>query len=195
MAGPQVGEAPRWCAGCGWYAYGGAPGCAACARLVDALSADAWAECVRRWGAEGDEAGLAGMIADEPDRHDWRVVDAALDRLGCPGCGGPLGRGPVGCAPCDRAHGYRYAAVEADRPGVPPGNEHAVRVNVSVVRRPGTVSVGELLVRRLTLPFLLVGLLPSTGQAQRLGALVRGAPSARREETARRAVEELFGRG
>jgi hypothetical protein len=66
---------------------------------------------------------------------------------------------------CDLANGFRYAAVEVDRPGVPPGNEHAIRVNVAVVRRPGGASEREVLARRLLLPSLLRGQLPTRAQA------------------------------
>nr|BFE89065.1 hypothetical protein GCM10020093_116660 [Planobispora longispora] len=45
--------------------------------------------------SEADETAIAEMVVDEPSRHDWRVVDAALDRLACPECGSRLGRGPV----------------------------------------------------------------------------------------------------
>lgn len=75
------------------------------------------------------------MVTEEPDRHDWRVVDAAYDQLICGECGQKLSRGPNGCPACDLAHGFRFAAIEVDRPGAMPGNEHALRVNVSVVRR------------------------------------------------------------
>ncbi|MFD0486903.1 hypothetical protein [Saccharopolyspora erythraea] len=50
----------------------------------------------------------------EPDRHDWRVLDAALGRITCEDCGQRLSRGPMGCAACDLAHGFRYAAVESE---------------------------------------------------------------------------------
>ncbi|GAA3121222.1 hypothetical protein GCM10020001_046890 [Nonomuraea salmonea] len=94
------------------------------------------------------------MVVDEPDRHLWRVVDAAYDRLTCGECGGPVEPGgPVGCAACDLANGFRYVAIEVDRPGVPPGNEHGLRVNVAVVRRPYGISERELVARRLLLPF------------------------------------------
>ncbi|MBO1333426.1 hypothetical protein J3486_19520 [Streptomyces sp. VRA16 Mangrove soil] len=166
---------------------------------MDGIVEAEWAAFLRAWDPGGattapdQEAELAALVAAEPDRHDWRVVDAALDRLPCPDCGGRLGRGPVGCHPCDQAHGFRYAAIETDRPGSAPGNEHAVRVNVSVVRRPQGVSPDELLVRRLLLPALLVGLLPTTAQAQRVSALLkRSGGGAPKRLVAERAVEELL---
>ncbi|MFD5231489.1 hypothetical protein ACFWJ5_23735 [Streptomyces qaidamensis] len=184
----------RRCAECGGYAYGGAPACAACRDLVDGIVERAWAAFLGQWDtAAGDdqEHALAEMVVAEPDRHDWRLVDAALDRLVCPDCGGRLARGPAGCPACDLAHGFRYAAVETDRPGVPPGNEHAIRVNVSVVRRPQVTSESEVLVRRLLLPLLLAGFLPTTEEAQRVSALVKKSPPERRAHLVERAVEAL----
>ncbi|MBC9716093.1 hypothetical protein H9Y04_26480 [Streptomyces sp. TRM66268-LWL] len=190
MARPEVGDEVRRCAACGGYAYGGAPDCAVCRALVDAIVEDEWAVFVRRMGAApAEERALAEMVTAEPDRHDWRVVDAALDRIECGDCGERLGRGPAGCAGCELAHGFRYAAVETDRPGVPPGNEHAVRVNVSVVRRPQMTSAAELLVRRKLLPLLLVGRLPTTQEAQRASAAVKGAAADARERLVDEVVE------
>jgi hypothetical protein len=105
------------------------------------------------------------------DRHECVFAGhseryAALDRSVSSECGGPLSRGPVGCAPYELAHGFRYAAVETEQPEAEPGNEHAVRVNVSVVRLARGISEREVLVRRLFLPGLLSGGLPGTGQAQ-----------------------------
>ncbi|MEU0109839.1 hypothetical protein ABZ313_31385 [Streptomyces sp. NPDC006251] len=193
MVRPEIGAVPRRCAECGGYQYGGAPGCDACRALVDGIVEEAWAAFLRRWDVTDaeQETALAEMVAAEPDRHDWRVVDAALDRLTCPGCGDRLARGPAGCPPCDQAHGFRYAAIETDRPGVPPGNEHAVRVNVSVVRRPQVTSESELLVRRLLLPLLLAGALPSTEEAQRVSALVKKSPPGRRAQLVGQVVEAL----
>ncbi|RCV48238.1 hypothetical protein DEF23_23770 [Marinitenerispora sediminis] len=160
---------------------------------MDGLLEEEWRRLVASWEVPAEEeAAVAELIADEPDRHDWRVVDAALDRLACPACGGRLSRGPVGCAPCDLAHGFRYVAIETDRPGVPWGNEHAIRVNVSVVRRPHVTSESELLVRRLVLPALLVGMVPTTRQAQRVSAAVKQASRAQRAALAERAIEELM---
>ncbi|MFJ8160000.1 hypothetical protein ACIRBY_03615 [Streptomyces sp. NPDC096136] len=195
MTRPEAGAALRRCAGCGGYEYGGAPACTSCRDLVDGIVEEQWAVFLHDWDASADagqEAGLAEMVAAEPDRHDWRVVDAALDRLVCSGCGDRLGRGPAGCSSCDLAHGFRYAAIETDRPGVPPGNEHAVRVNVSVVRRPHITSDNELLVRRLLLPLILVGYLPTTEEAQRVSARIRSASPGQKPAVMNLTVEEIL---
>ncbi|MGW2250102.1 hypothetical protein ACWCXH_07875 [Kitasatospora sp. NPDC001660] len=196
MARPAVGAELLRCAECGGYEYGGAPACTACRALVDGIVEDEWSALLARLGANGerDAVALAEMVVAEPDRHDWRVVDAALDRLTCPDCGDRLARGPVGCAACDLAHGFRYAAIETDRPGVPRGNEHGVRVNVSVVRRPHVTSADELLARRLMLPLLLMGRLPTTEEAQRMSARIRRTPAAQRPQVIEQAVEELLRR-
>ncbi|TDD54007.1 hypothetical protein [Saccharopolyspora elongata] len=172
---PAVGAVLVRCGECGGHEYSGAPDCSRCRALVDDVVEEEWRRFRAEWAAE-PEAEVAGLVVAEPDRHDWRVVDAALDRIACDECGGRLSRGPVDCGACNLAHGFRYAAVETDRPGASPLNEHAVRVNVSVVRRPHVTSAQELLVRRLLLPALLVGFLPTTAEAQRVSALVkRGA--------------------
>lgn len=195
MTRPAVGAPLRRCAECGGYAYSGAPACAACRDSVDGIVEQEWRSFLRRWDAGDDEeAALAELVADEPDRHDWRVVDAALDRLVCPGCGGRLSRGPAGCSPCDLAHGFRYAAIETDRPGVPPGNEHAIRVNVSIVRRPQITSENELLARRMVLPVLLVGLLPSAEDAQRMSALIKRSAPERRALLIEQTIEDALRR-
>jgi hypothetical protein len=195
MSRPAVGALLRRCTECGGYEYSGAPACGSCAESVDGIIEDEWSAFLRHWDvaedhhAEDQEAALAEMVVAEPDRHDWRVVDAAYDRLTCDECGERLSRGPGGCSSCDLAHGFRYAAIETDRPGAQPGNEHGVRVNVSVVRRPHVTSESELLVRRLVLPLLLIGLLPTTEQAQHASSLIKKASPEERAGVTERAVE------
>ncbi|MET9064395.1 hypothetical protein [Streptosporangium sandarakinum] len=164
----------RRCLECGHWEPAGAPECERCARFVDEIVESGWREFVaQEFGTLTalDERDIAEMVIDEPNRHLWRVVDAAYDRLICAECGNALSRGPAGCAACNLANGFRYVAVEIDRPGVPPGNEHALRVNVSVVRRPSRISWREVLERRRLLPYLLDGHLPTTRQAQAFRAL------------------------
>ncbi|MCQ4043318.1 hypothetical protein ACFOSC_00860 [Streptantibioticus rubrisoli] len=159
---------------------------------MDGIVEEQWSVFLRHWDVSRDqEVALAEMVTAEPDRHDWRVVDAAFDRLVCSECGDRLSRGPVACSACDLAHGFRYAAIETDRPGVRLGNEHAIRVNVSVVRRPQVTSDNEVLVRRLLLPVLLVGHLPSIEEAQRMSALVKRSPQAQKHILIEQAIEEI----
>ncbi|MEV4130451.1 hypothetical protein [Nocardia sp. NPDC049707] len=107
------------CEECGGYEYGGAPDCHRCCTLVDDIINDEWRRFLSDWQGESEHE-IARLVVTEPDRHDWRVVDAALDRITCIDCGKQLSRGPMTCSPCNLAHGFRYAAVETDRPGVPP---------------------------------------------------------------------------
>ncbi|WP_240776966.1 hypothetical protein [Nonomuraea basaltis] len=168
----------RRCGECGHWEPAGAPGCARCAGLVDEIVEEGWrAFLEREFGTTEplDERLIAEMVVDEPGKHPWRVVDAAYDRLTCAECGARLSRGPAACAACNLANGFRYSAIEIDRPGVPPGNEHALRVNVSVARRPYGISESEVLLRRLSLPVLLEGLLPTRAQAQATKAMASKA--------------------
>ncbi|MFI7135688.1 hypothetical protein ACIBQ1_59290 [Nonomuraea sp. NPDC050153] len=84
-----------------------------------------------------DERDVAEMVIDESNRHLWRVVDAACDRVICAERGKRLSRGPASRLRCLR---FRYVAVEIDRPGVPSGNGHALRVNVFC----GAQTIGNL---------------------------------------------------
>lgn len=176
---PEVGAALVRCDECGGYEYSGAPDCCRCRFLVDDLIEEEWQGFFNQWRGE-NELDVARLVAAEPDQHDWRIVDGALDRVVCDECGSRLSRSPMDCSACNLAHGFRYAANETDRPGVPPGNEHAIRVNVSVVRRPQMTSAQELLARRLFLPALLVGFLPTTAQAQHISAMIKSDPTPER---------------
>ncbi|GAB2486683.1 hypothetical protein [Nocardiopsis aegyptia] len=135
----------------------------------------AWSRTCARWAVApgGDEeTDLARLVAAEPDLFDWRVVDAALQRLDCPECGRALGSGARGCDPCDAADGHRYAAREHDRPGVPPGNEHALRVAWSVSRHPHRHPPRAVCGFELGLPEVHAGRLPTTAQAQAYRAMI-----------------------
>ncbi|MEV6561491.1 hypothetical protein AB0M22_37635 [Nocardia sp. NPDC051756] len=180
---PAVGAALARCEECGGFEYSGAPECRRCRLLVDDIVEPQWRLFLTDWQTDC-ELDLAELVAAEPDRHDWRIVDAALDRIVCDECGSRLGRGPMACSACNLAHGFRYAAIETDRPGVPRGNEHAIRVNISVVRRPQMTSARELLARRLLLPALLVGFLPTIEQAQRASAMIKDDPTPERVSAA-----------
>jgi hypothetical protein len=147
----------------------------------------AWAGTLAAWDtAPGTpaERDLAALVADAPDGFGWRVVDAALDLLTCPDCAAPLGSGDRGCAPCDLADGNRYAARELDRPGVPPGNEHAVRVAWSVARHPHRHPPRAVCGMELGLPEVYAGRLPTTAQAQAYRHLIDGLTDAEVERVA-----------
>ncbi|GAA5192423.1 hypothetical protein GCM10023322_51990 [Rugosimonospora acidiphila] len=119
-----------------------------------------------------DEAALCWLVVDDPGGYDWRVVDAALDQLACPECGSVLTRGPADCGRCAYYHGVRFAAREVDRPAVPPGNEHAIRVAFAVARAGSRYPARARAGFELLLPTLVAGDLPTTPQAQAARALL-----------------------
>ncbi|MGO1056693.1 hypothetical protein [Crossiella sp. CA198] len=113
-----------------------------------------------------EETALAEAVLQDPSEFEWRVVDGALNRLTCQDCHSTLGAGRVGCHRCDQANGYRFAAKEIDRPHVPPGNEHAIRVASAVARTRHRYSPRARCGYELALPGLLDGDLPTTAEAQ-----------------------------
>jgi ribosomal protein L40E len=119
-----------------------------------------------------DEVALGWLVVDDPAEHDWRLVDAALDRLTCTECGSALTKGPVDCRRCSYYDQVRFAAREVDRPAVPPGNEHAIRVSVAVARNRARYAARVRAGYELVLPSLVDGALPSTKQAQAARALI-----------------------
>lgn len=119
-----------------------------------------------------DEIPLAEAVLQDPSEFEWRVVDAALNRLTCEDCRSTLGAGQVGCDRCDQANGYRFAAREIDRPRVPPGNEHALRVASAVARTRHRYSPRARCGYELALPDLLDGNLPTTAEAQAAKAAI-----------------------
>lgn len=148
------------------------------ARTVSDIEAELDRAWVRLLGemevAAGSDAetALCWLVVDDPTAHEWRVVDAAIDRLRCPDCGAGLTRGPVTCQRCTYQHGMRFAGCEEDRPGVPPGNEHAIRVAFAVARARARYSPRARVGYELLLPDLVAGTLPTTRQAQAAKALI-----------------------
>ena len=155
--------------------------------LAEVLAAEAaerqasWQAFRGRWGPEASDAELAALLLDEADLHVWRLVDAALARLSCAACDTELGGGSRGCPACDRADGFRLAAREPDRRAVPPGNEHAIRVAVTLVRFPHRWPAGAVEGARLYLPLFAAGDMPT--KAERY-ALLRALRAGRAGELA-----------
>ncbi|MGX1772837.1 hypothetical protein ACWIGW_12070 [Nocardia brasiliensis] len=134
-----------------------------------------WGELLGEQGVaagSGEEVELARLVVDDPGAFEWRVVDAALDLLDCAECGEILGSGPSGCARCELMDGFRYSAREIDRPGVPPRNEHAVRVASVVARNRHRYSARARCGYELCLPWVWSGGLPTTPEAQALKAKI-----------------------
>lgn len=128
-----------------------------------------------------DETELARVVVDDPASFAWREVDAALERRRCDDCSRELGAGPRGCAACDLADGARFAGQERDRPGVPPGNEHAFRVALTLVRFPHRWPAEAVAGARLYLPRFAVGDLPTRRERY---ALLRALREGRADELA-----------
>ncbi|WP_238161549.1 hypothetical protein [Micromonospora endolithica] len=148
------------------------------ARTVGAIEAEldlAWARQLGEWdvvGGSPGETALGWLVVDSPEEHDWRTVDAALDRLTCTACGSTLTRGPATCRRCAYYHEVRFAAREVDRPDVPAGNEHALRVSFAVARARTRYGARARAGYELVLPALLAGDLPTTAQAQSARAMI-----------------------
>ncbi|KAA2262419.1 hypothetical protein F0L68_14255 [Solihabitans fulvus] len=164
------------CADCGDLLGRGYPACSSCADAVDALWRPDWqallaAEGVEP-GAEGERELAERVLADEVGRHPWTCTDWALALLTCGQCGSELGAGPLGCVRCTIADTNRWAWDHLGHPGAMTGNEHALRVCRAVLRAPHRQRPTIVQSWQLTMPFLLVGELTTTGQAQRIRAHV-----------------------
>jgi hypothetical protein len=144
-------------------------------RQVEDSIDDAWRQFCADSGvrtATEEERELAEVVLQDTSEFDWRVVDGALKQLTCTECNEVLGAGPIACASCHQANGFRFAAREIDRPNVPPGNEHAIRVSSAVARTRHRYSPRARAGYELLLPDLLDGALPTTPQAQRTKDLI-----------------------
>jgi hypothetical protein len=80
--------------------------------------------------------------------------------------------GFVTCQTCTYYHGMRFGAREVDRPNVPAGNEHAIRVAFAVAHTRTRYSPRARIGYELLLPELLAGTLPTTDQAQAAKAMI-----------------------
>ncbi|MDG4824140.1 hypothetical protein O7635_20000 [Asanoa sp. WMMD1127] len=161
-------QLPR-CAECGWRRPARAPSCATCLRWLDDDLRVAWRAARREYGvADADVPAFAATVVADPRGVDWRVYDAALGLSPCLSCGaaGGLGAGPESCLDCTAAHDWRWLAAETDRPGVPPGNEHAIRVATAVARIPHRFPAHMVPRYAAFLPMLIAGTLPAGGDAR-----------------------------
>ena len=120
---------------------------------------------------------LEEAVIEDPSRHEWRLVDAALERLRCTECDAELGAGPRGCAPCDIADGFRFAAREVDRAGMPRGNEHAIRVSSAILRAPHRYPPYIVRGNELFLPLFTAGQMPTRDQQLRLDHFLKDTPN------------------
>jgi hypothetical protein len=159
------------CTGCQQFRPGGAPECADCVAWIDADVEAGWAAEVDGLDADMPRHVAEAVMAD-PRGVRWRVVDAALRRIPCYACGQGSGTGPVACEPCRLAHENRFYAAEPDRPRVPRGNEHAIRVSTVVARWPQWFPDHVVPLYAGTLPLLHAGDLPTTPQAQAIKAFI-----------------------
>ncbi len=142
---------------------------------VEASIEDRWRLFLAEYGVAAgtkEETDLAEMVVADTSAFEWRLVDAALIRRSCAECGDELGAGPMNCGNCAQADGFRFAAIEIDRPATPPGTEHGLRVATAVARSRHRYGVRARCGFELGLPGLLEGELPGTPQAQACRAAI-----------------------
>jgi hypothetical protein len=151
------------CDTCAAWVPGGAPGCPACAAWIEDDLAAVWRAAMAEH-AEAEPSDLAEAVVASPTGVPWRLYDAALATLTCRDCAAPLGSGSAECVPCEQAHGRRWAAAEPDRPDVPFGNEHAIRVSTTVARIPQRFPAHMVPRYAGALPLLIAGQMPAKGQ-------------------------------
>jgi hypothetical protein len=163
-----------WCQTCGDFLGRGYRDCPTCHEVIEAIWRADWLALLEVEGlAPGgeDERLLAGVIIAEWTRHPWTIVDYALTLLRCEECGAELGGGPTACANCAHAFGNLWA------PELEAGarmDEHAIRVGRLVARHPHRYSDAIATGWCFSLPLLLTGALPTTAEAQRLAAWLKG---------------------
>jgi hypothetical protein len=164
------------CSNCGELVGRGYPDCAICAEAVDDLWWADWRDLLEerrvRAGTE-DELDLARrVLSADVGAYPWTCSDWALWLLRCAECGGQLGSGHVGCVACAASDAARWAWDHQAMPVSMTPNEHALRVAVAGLRAPHRHREAAIAGWRLAMPFLFIGEVPTTTQAQRIRAHV-----------------------
>ena len=159
------------CPACGELAGRGYPACLVCAELVDQFWTLDWRPLVEVSGIP--ELELAELVLlEDVGKLPWTCTDVAMTLLRCQTCGAELGTGDLPCLRCRVADENRWAWDHMGYPERMTGNEHAMRVARMVLRAPHRQRETIVQGWRLTMPFLLLGELPTTSQAQRIRAHV-----------------------
>jgi hypothetical protein len=142
-----------------------------CAELIDQFWVLDWRRLLESAGMPEQE--LAELVLlEDVGKHPWTCTDIAMTVLRCATCGAELGTGDMSCLHCQIADEQRWAWDHMGYPKRMTGNEHALRVARTVLRAPHRQRESIVRCWRLTMPFLLVGDLPTTSQAQRIRAHV-----------------------
>lgn len=167
------------CRSCGRDRPAGYAVCAACHEAFEGYWLADWAALLAaEQVAPGsdDERVLARVVLGEWDRHPFTVLDIAMTKLVCEGCGREQGASYTTCWPCKEAFGNALAAEAngVEQPGrgawSPPATprlDHAWHIGRWVVRHPDQHSRPIVVGWTASLPRLLAGELPTTAEAQR----------------------------
>ena len=121
-----------------------------------------------------DEQLIAQIVFDEGERHQWTVLDIAMTLLTCSTCRNELGGGPPDCTECSSAWGVTlWAETVAGREGLVTFNEHALHVGRLILRHRHRQSQNIIAAWSRSMPRVLTGWLPSTGDAQHFMAKIK----------------------
>ncbi len=173
IGGRRVGRpaAVGPCTACGEALGTNYTACPGCHEAIESIWLADWQALLAQEGvAPGspEEVLLAQVVVDEFGRHPWTVVDTAMSLLHCQECGGELGENYANCGQCGMAFGSSILCEFGAT-----GNEHALHIGRWVLRYPQHHPPKAVAAWRLSMPRLLTGWLPSTGDAQRVMALIK----------------------
>ncbi|PPK70588.1 hypothetical protein V5P93_000532 [Actinokineospora auranticolor] len=146
----------------------GYPTCLTCADKVDAHWQADWVALLAATGPDADERDLATtVLRATPGTHPWTCTDWAMRLLPCPACRSELGTGPS-CVHCAKSDQARWVWDHTAPAGAITANEHTLRLAVAALRGADHHRDNILAYWRLTLPFLLVGEVPTPVEASRI---------------------------